>query len=144
MNAFVLIPPEGFASEYFTELYVKGPDYPLYSEDYDAWIETLRERVETAADGSVQARYDRLVREGEEKIADGERELADQRAEGEAELADARQELAELEPPELYLLDRSESNAGCPSRATPTSWSGCPAFSRSSSSPLPLWSAPPP
>ena len=40
VSGFVYLLPEGFADDYYTEVYVKfACDFPLYSEEYDAYIE---------------------------------------------------------------------------------------------------------
>lgn len=94
LSGFVLLPPEGFDTEYFTELYVKGEgSFAPYSDDYDDFIETLSDAVEQDATLSVEARFDRLVSDGEQEIADAEQELSDKEAEAKAELDDAKQQL---------------------------------------------------
>lgn len=110
VDAFVLIPPEGFDSEYFTELYVKCADYPLYSDEYDNVIDQLTDAVEPAVTGSVQTRFDDLVRDAEQEISDGEQELADKQAEAQTELDDAK---AELDDAQTQLDDaRAELERG--------------------------------
>ena len=107
--AYMLIPPEGFDSEYFTELYVKCAEAPLYSDEYDDMIDQLSAAVEEGATASVQTRFDDLVADAEQEISDGEQELADQKAEAQAELDDAKAQLedakAELEEGQAELDD---------------------------------------
>lgn len=93
VDAFILIPAEGFDSEYYTELFVKCADYPLYSDEYDAVIDQLTLAVEDGVTASVQLRYNDLVADAEQEIADGQQELDDQRSEAQTELDDARVEL---------------------------------------------------
>lgn len=98
LSGFVLIPPEGFDSEYFTELYVKcTDDFAPYSDEYDDFIETLSDTVEADATLSVRTRFDDLVADGEQEIADAEQELADKEAEAKAELDDAKRQLDDAE-----------------------------------------------
>ena len=94
LDGFILIPPEGFDSEYYTELYVRSTgNAGLYSDEYEDLIDTLSDAVEADAALSIRTRFDDLVAEGEAEIADGERELAEEKADAEAELADAKQKL---------------------------------------------------
>lgn len=94
LDGFILIPAEGFDSEYYTELYVKANgDFELYSDEYEDFIDSLTDSVEGAAALSVQTRFDDLVAEGKTEIENGERELAEEKADAEAELADAKQHL---------------------------------------------------
>ncbi len=110
LDGFLLIPPEGFNSEYYTVLYVKAQGaFELYSDEYDAFIETFSDATEAEVTETVQTRFDGLVEDAREEIADGEKELREKRADAEAELADARKELddakAEIEDGETQLAD---------------------------------------
>ena len=54
LEAFVLIPPEGFDTEYFTELYVKcSGDFELYSDEYEDFVDSVSDAVENSAAASV-------------------------------------------------------------------------------------------
>lgn len=117
LDGYMLIPPEGFDSEYFTQLYVKaGGNFELYSAPYEDFIERLSETAEAEVAETVNARMKSLVAEAEEEIADGERELGEQRADAEQELRDAKQALedalAEIEDGERQLSDAREELAG--------------------------------
>ena len=91
LQGFVLIPEDGFDFEYYTELYVTCTDeFPLYSDDYDDYIDTFSDTVEAAATASVNARFDRLTSDGKAEISDAENELNDKKAEAETELDDAK------------------------------------------------------
>lgn len=110
LDGFALIPPDGFDTEYFTELYVKcSDDFVLYSDEYEDFIDTLSDTVEADAALSVQTRFDDLVADGEREIADAERELSEKEAEAKAELDDAKQQLedakAEIDDGETELKD---------------------------------------
>ena len=49
LEAFVLIPPEGFDTEYFTELYVKcSGDFELYSDEYEDFVDSVSTLWKTA------------------------------------------------------------------------------------------------
>lgn len=106
---FVLIPEDGFHYEYYTELYVKCAEYPLYSDEYDAAVEQLTNAVEDGATVSVTNRYETLKSDAETELSNAERELNDQKAETQADLDDAKAQLedsaAELTRGESRLAD---------------------------------------
>ena len=116
VDAFVLIPPEGFDSEYFTELYVKCADYPLYSDRVRQCDRPADRCGGVAVTGSVQTRFDDLVSDAEQEISDGEQELADKQAEAQTELDDAK---AELDDAQTQLDDARGGTGARPGRAGP-------------------------
>lgn len=96
ISGFMYLLPQGFAEEYFTEVYVKlTENFPLYSQEYDDFIEEKEALWEKLAKEAAGGRYERILSEAEEKLSDAEKELEDKRLEGEKELADAWAELTE-------------------------------------------------
>ena len=94
VSGFMYLLPEGFECEAYTELYVKlTEDFTLYSEEYDAYIDAKESEWEAFLAELGQNRYENILVEGNEKLADAKQELADATAEAEAELADAKKEL---------------------------------------------------
>ena len=94
VSGFMYLMPEGFDSDAYTELYVKlTEDYPIYSEEYDAYIESKEPEWEAFLDDLGRQRYDNVILEANEKLSDAKQELADAKAEAEVELADAKKEL---------------------------------------------------
>lgn len=88
--------PEDFAFEVYTEIYVTCSDVlelDSRSDEYEAAVDAVAERIEGIADVRCQARYDEVRAEADEELADARQELADARAEAETELADAWQEI---------------------------------------------------
>ncbi|MCM1192516.1 MAG: FtsX-like permease family protein [Butyrivibrio sp.] len=103
IDGFVYLLPEGFALDYYTEIYVRfAQDNPLYGEGYRNYIDEKKSIWEELAQQQAERRYQSVLAKGAQEIADGEKELAEQRAEGEAELADAA---AELEDARQQLAD---------------------------------------
>ena len=110
LDGFAYLNPEGFDVDYFTEVYVRFlQDFPLYSREYDAFMDEKTSVWEEFAEGQARDRYDRLFREGSEKLADARTELSDNRTLGERELEDAREQLddakKQLEDGEKALAD---------------------------------------
>lgn len=98
VDCFIYVPREAFDSDIYTEVYLRmGVRYPLYSEEYDAYIDSMADKVEAAAEEAGERRYLAVVQEYTEKLADSEQELADAKADGEEELADAYEELMDAQ-----------------------------------------------
>ncbi len=98
ISGFMYLLPEGFATDYFTEIYVKfDQDYLIYSEEYDAYMNERETLWEDYCAAQGERRYQAVLVEAKTELAEAEKEFADEKAEAEAELADARRELAEAE-----------------------------------------------
>lgn len=96
IDAFVLLSPEAFETEVYTEAYIQvegAKELFSYSDAYTDRVKQVEDGLDAIADGEAQRRYEELRTDGEQELADARREIAD----GEQELADARQELAEGE-----------------------------------------------
>lgn len=105
LEGFICLPPEGFTLDYYTEIYVRfSQDNALYSQGYQDFVDEKESVFESLCKTEGERRYEALLVQAEDEIAEGRQELADRRAEGEEELeeaartlADARQEIAEGE-----------------------------------------------
>lgn len=96
IDGFICLLPASFADEFYTEIYVKfQQDFPLYTDSYKDFIEEKEAVWEELTQTAALDRYNRLLKEGEEELADAREELRDKKAEGEAELADAARELSD-------------------------------------------------
>ncbi len=94
VTGFVIIMPEDFAVEAYSELYVSVQGANLlrsYTDAYDNAVEAVVDRIQELEDVRCEIRYEEVVTEANEKIADGEQEIAD----GEKKITDAEQELAD-------------------------------------------------
>ena len=101
--AFLLLPRESFALDYYTLCSIRGEglaELDAYGGAYDAAVEQLTDRLETAAQDRADLRYETLLSDAQTQIDDAQTELDDARteagekiADGEKELADARTEL---------------------------------------------------
>lgn len=98
ISCFLYVPGEAFDSEVYTEVFVKlDKDLPLYSEEYDAYYEEQEEAWKVCLEQVAQDRYERVLREANEELADAKQEFYSEKADAEAELADAGKELADAE-----------------------------------------------
>lgn len=98
LDGFIGLLPEGFSTEYYTDIYVKfDRDYGLYSQEYDDFMEEKERIWEKLVLEEALARYEKLRGDTGEEIAQGRSELEEKKAQGERELADAAKTLEEAE-----------------------------------------------
>ncbi len=101
VSGFVYLLPEGFATDYYTDIYVKfEEDAQVYSDEYDAYMDEREAQWETYCEEQGERRYQSIMTEAEEELADAEQKLAD-----------ARADIADIEKPDTYVLGR-ETNTG--------------------------------
>ena len=91
VNGFAYVLPEDFDQEVYTQIYVQAhgaQDLISYTDAYDSLIERVQERVEGIEAERCQVRYDEIVEEANDKLADARQELEDGKKEAnEAEAA---------------------------------------------------------
>lgn len=98
ISGYMYLPLDGFQMDYYTEIFVKfDEDFPLYSDEYDVYMEEQEVLWEEYCETQGERRYQAIVTEANEELADAEREFEEQKADAEAELADARNELEDAE-----------------------------------------------
>lgn len=96
VSGFIYLKPEGFDEDYFTEIYVKfDKKLPLFSEEYEAWIEERKAVWEQLTENAANRRRESLMADAEAELDDARQELEDKKAEAEKELEDAKKELDE-------------------------------------------------
>ena len=96
VNGFVYVLPEDFDQEVYTQIYVQvheAKNLISYTDAYENLIEKIQARVEDIAEERCQIRYDEVVGEANDKLADAKKELADGKKEADEKLADAKKEL---------------------------------------------------
>ncbi len=94
LSGFIYLLPEGFDSEAYTEIYVKlTEDYDLYSQEYDDYIASKESEWKEFLEELGKSRYENVLVEGNEKLADAQKELKEKRVEAEEELAEAKLKL---------------------------------------------------
>ena len=98
VDGFMYIPKDGFDVDYYTEIFVKfEEDFPIYSEEYKAYMDGKEDEWEAFCEELALDRYNEIKSDAEEEFSQAETELADKKAEAEEELADAEQELKDAE-----------------------------------------------
>ena len=79
LNGFVLLQPEAFAMDYFTEIYLlldgtQGTD--LYSDAYDAAVDAVRPALTAALKERAQKRYDDIIDETRDALSKAQDSLS--------------------------------------------------------------------
>ena len=106
VSGYVYLLPEGFDSQYYTAAYVKlDSDYYIFSDEYDDNMEAVKPAVTSAAEISVNGRFDRLYNEAADEIASAEQEYNDGVADLKQAEADYAEGLAEIEQAEKDYAD---------------------------------------
>lgn len=106
ITGFVIIPEEGFDSEYYTEVYVTSTEkYDPYTDEYNDMIDSFSDLMENEAGIIINTRFSETVADAEAEIADAENELEENRAEAQQELDDAKAQLDEA----FALLEQYEA-----------------------------------
>ena len=94
INAFIYVLPEAFDSDCFMEIYLTlSQRASIYTTEYDQGIQETEDQVEALLEERASLRYQDLLVNGEQDLADARQEVED----GEKELADARQELEDAQ-----------------------------------------------
>lgn len=97
LNGFILLPREAFTADYFTEVYLRasGADRTLYSAAYEARIDELEPVLRAALNKRVELRYQSIIDEARQQLADAQKEYDDGAAQYARERADVKKQLAE-------------------------------------------------
>ncbi|MBO6129558.1 MAG: ABC transporter permease [Pseudobutyrivibrio sp.] len=94
LDGFVYMTEGGFDNEVYTDCYVKlDSDLQLYSDEYNDLIESNESDIQTVLDAAANNRYERIVAEANDKIAEAEAELEKSQEENGAKLTEAKEEL---------------------------------------------------
>lgn len=92
VDAFLLLKPQAFTSEIYTEAYIRvegAGELFCYSDAYENLVKQVEDRLEEIEENACKRRYDEVYGEAREKLDKAGREVAD----GEQELNDAREKL---------------------------------------------------
>lgn len=122
IDALMIVPEEQFTQEPYTEIYIKSDKLKAlqsYSDEYEDLREEISQRLEELGEERSVIRYNEVLGEAQEKIADGEKELEKAKIEGQKDLDDAKKQLEEakqqIEDGEKELADaKKEIDDGNP------------------------------
>lgn len=112
LAGFAYLPAEGFDVEYFTDIYVTlAGDYDLYSDAYSDFMEAETDRWKVLAEQTANRRYQSILGDAREELAEARAEFEDKKSEGGQELAEAEEKLREAET-ELLDGEKALADAG--------------------------------
>lgn len=98
VSGFVYLLPEGFDTDYYTEIFLRfGQDYEIYTDAYEAAVEAWKDWAEPLTEDAAIQRYDAILEEANEKLADAQAELDSEVAKAQAELDDAQKTIDDAE-----------------------------------------------
>lgn len=103
LDTYMYILPENFASEIYSEVYLRFADaksYSRFSDEYADLLDPIIASLESSSGEMAIDRYASVTGEGYDKIEDGKQEIADAKkklADAETELADAYVKIADGE-----------------------------------------------
>lgn len=96
IDSFIVVVPEAFSLEAYTEIYVSvfgARELTSYTKDYDDKVETVVDSIKSIADERRKARYEEVLKEPSEEIADAKVTLAEKEAETNEKLTDAKDKI---------------------------------------------------
>ncbi|MBO4289091.1 MAG: FtsX-like permease family protein, partial [Lachnospiraceae bacterium] len=99
-DGFLYILPDDFSTDYYTVVYARvegAAELTAYSDAYEDTVKAVTDRLEAMEDERCEARYNEVVDEAKEKLADARQEYNDKKAEADEKIADAEQKLADGE-----------------------------------------------
>lgn len=114
IQSYFYIQKASYTVDYITDIYLTyGLTDPLYSDEYNDFIDEKQDEVTSCAKACLEARYDSIIGEAQRKIddalvevSDGQSTLDEEKEKADRELADA---LSEIEKNEKDLLEKEES-----------------------------------
>lgn len=96
LNSFLFLPEEDYQLEVYTDLYVtleETQGVSPFSSEYDDLIASFGDSLKQTALETVNTRYESIVSEAKEELADARRKLEEGEEEQRRELADARKKI---------------------------------------------------
>lgn len=121
VNYYMYMPKENFNMDVYTIAYITvdgAKDLKTYSDEYKDKVKCVIDNIEDISDERKQARYNSIVNTVQSKLGDAQKEYDWQKQKAEDELQDAQEKLndaktqiAKIEKPTWYILDRN-SNYG--------------------------------
>jgi len=120
INSFIIVPPETFNIDAYTEIYVTvngAKELTSYTEQYDDKVETTLKNIKAIADLRKEARYQQILEDPQNEIEKAKVELDTKEAEANKKLADAAVQIedgkTELADAQVTLDDaKKELNKG--------------------------------
>lgn len=101
ISGFMYLPSESFDCDYYTEIFVKfEEDLPIYSSEYDDYMEEKKKEWDEICKKQVNDRYEQILSDAQKELADAKKQLEE-----------GKKEIDDLEQPDYYVLGR-DTNVG--------------------------------
>lgn len=85
ISGFIMIPPDGFSSDVYTEIYVKLAESAfIFTEKYDQLLEDAKKPLENALEKCADRRYNAIIDDAKAKVDEGREELNEKKEEVDA------------------------------------------------------------
>lgn len=96
INYYIYVSKENISSDVYTEIYIKVKDsnkYQTSSSKYEKYIEETKDNIENIKEEREKARYDSLINQANEKIAEAENEFNTEKQNGEKQIKEAEEKI---------------------------------------------------
>ena len=96
IDALMIVPEEHFSQEVYTEIYVRSDDLKnakSYSDKYEELREKISDKLTELGEERSEIRYNEVLGDAEQEIADGEAELEKAKIDGQVELDNALRQI---------------------------------------------------
>lgn len=101
ISGFMYLPSESFDCDYYTEIFVKfEEDLPIYSSEYDDYMEEKKKEWDEICRRQVNDRYEQILSDAQKELADAKKQLEE-----------GKKEIDDIEQPDYYVLGR-DTNVG--------------------------------
>lgn len=100
VSYFMYVPKENIDSEIYTEIDIiaqNTKEMNYISDEYDDYVESIKDKIEEIKSVREKARYDELVLEANNKLNDAQQEFDEKKADGEKEIQDAEKKIQDAE-----------------------------------------------
>lgn len=112
LDLLVFVPQDTLTADYYTACYIKAENaglYDNYSDEYQAAVDAVAERLEKISDVQCQQRQAQLIEDAEQQLADARQTYNEQKAEAERQFAEAEAQFAEAEAQLAEALEQLEA-----------------------------------
>lgn len=100
LDAFMYVTESNFTQDVYTEIYIRSDELAAmgsYSDEYEQLRVDITEKLEELGVKRSEIRYDEVLGEALEELADGEKTLTEEKADAEKDLADAWADILDAE-----------------------------------------------
>lgn len=100
VDDFMFVWNESFSTDIYTQIYLKvegAKELNTFSNEYEEKVETIKQQLEKVATTREEGRYNEIMQEANEEIAENEQKLEDAKKEANEQISDAEQKIKDAE-----------------------------------------------